>query len=43
MEYQATYFEDDLIPLIITDLKKIEYKNDKLVISNFKQNKKTDE
>ena len=43
MEYQATYFEDDLIPLIITDLKKIEYKNDKLVISNFKENKKTDE
>ena len=42
MEYQATYFEDDLIPLIITDLKKIEDKNDKLIISNFKWNKKTD-
>jgi|TARA_B110000003_G_C16476917_1_gene468003 hypothetical protein len=43
MEYQSIYFEDDLTPISIIELKMIEEKNNKLVISNFKDSKKINE
>ena len=35
LEYQAKYFENDLIPLDITKIKKITNKNNNFVLSDF--------
>ena len=40
MEYQSKYFEDDLIHLDITKIKKIKEENDKLSIIELNENKK---
>ena len=39
LEYQALYFDDELIKKDIQSLKKIEIINDKIVISSFNLNK----
>jgi len=39
LEYQFKYFEKDLIPTDINNIKKINKKNNKFIITNF--NKKT--
>ena len=37
LDYQANYFENDLIRLDITKIKKITKKNNRLVVSDFNQ------
>ena len=38
LEYQSQYFENDLIQMDITKIKKITEKKDKLIITNFNKN-----
>ena len=38
LEYQSQYFENDLIQMDITKIKKITEKKDKLIITNFDKN-----
>ena len=38
LEYQSQYFENDLIQMDITKIKKIIEKKDKLIITNFNKN-----
>ena len=40
LEYQSKYFETDLIPLDITQIKEIKEENNKLVIMEFSEIKK---
>ena len=35
LEYQHKYFDDDLIPLVLNDIKEIKIKDKKLIIRNF--------
>ncbi len=43
MEYQSIYFENNLTPISIMEMKIIVEKEDKLIISDFKDNKKINE
>ncbi len=43
MEYQSIYFENNLTPISIMEMKIIGEKEDKLIISDFKDNKKINE
>ena len=43
LEYQSKYFETDLIPLDITQIKEIKEENNKLVITEFSEIKKGNE
>ena len=43
LEYQSKYFETDLIPLDITQIKEIKEENNKLVIMEFSEIKKGNE
>ena len=43
LEYQSKYFETDLIPLDITQIKEINEENNKLVITEFSEIKKGNE
>ena len=43
LEYQSKYFETDLIPLDITQIKKIKEESNKLVITEFSEIKKGNE
>ena len=43
LEYQSKYFETDLIPLDITQIKKINEENNKLVITELSEIKKGNE
>ena len=43
LEYQSKYFETDLIPLDITQIKEIKEENNKLVITELNEMKKDNE
>ena len=43
LEYQSKYFETDLIPLDITQIKEIKKESNKLVITEFSEMKKGNE
>ena len=43
LEYQSKYFETDLIPLDITQIKEIKEENNKLVITELSEMKKDNE
>ena len=43
LEYQSKYFETDLIPLDITQIKEIKEEDKKLVITELSETKKRDE
>ena len=43
IEYQARYFENDLIKIDITEIKKIDLKNGNLKVKNFQDNIKVND